>query len=131
MRTAASLRRVQYSASDVASCQFTFLVLSVFAKEKVKLTPAIPTHSIHKLILTHLEKSLVARPASPVVRAMPSSTHTISNFPLLLPIANCDYRSNNFMAWDSGEDIIAEMALLEKAVGMADATRKYLDQNLA
>jgi hypothetical protein len=62
---------------------------------------------------------------------MPSSTHSISNFPFLFAVANCDYLPDDFMSWNSREDMFTQMALLEKAIRVADAARKYLDQNLA
>jgi hypothetical protein len=130
MRTAASLRREQYSASGSVR-QFDLLNLSDFAKRKVKLTSTIPTNTIDSCIIAHLEHSLVARPASAVMSTMPPSTHSVSNLPLIFTVANCNYLSNDFMSRNTRKNLITEMTLLEKAIRVADAARKYLDQNLA
>jgi hypothetical protein len=62
---------------------------------------------------------------------MPSSAHSVSNLPLLFTITNCHYLSNDFMSWDAREDVFTQMALLEEAIRVADATGKHFDQNLA
>jgi len=87
----------------------------MFARRKVKLTSTIPTNTINKLILAHLEHSLITGLAASIMRTMPSSTNTVSNLPLLFAIADCDYLPNDFMSRDARVDI-SQMALLHKAV---------------
>jgi hypothetical protein len=65
------------------------------------------------------------------VAAVPRSTDTIAHLPLLLSFANGNHGSNNLVSWNTRKHIFSEMALLQKAVGVADATSQHFDKNLA
>lgn len=62
--------------------------------------------------------------------AMPASTDTVANFPLLLTFPNRNYSSNDLMARDARKRF-AKLALLEEAIGVTNATSLHLDQDLA
>ena len=61
---------------------------------------------------------------------MPSSTHTITNFPFLLLRPDSNDIANDFMARDQRKDI-AEHALTNDFVAVADTAGDDFDEDLA
>lgn len=99
--------------------------------QSIRLTSAIFTHSIYCRILADLEESAITRLAHAVVASMPGPTNAITYFPFLLSFANSNHFSNDLVAWDAREDVVAEVALLHEAVRVADATSLHLDKDFA
>jgi hypothetical protein len=67
------------------------------------LTSPIPSNPIHKLIITALKHTPVARLANPIVCSMPRAPNFIADFPFLLVFADSDNGADDFMAGNAGE----------------------------
>jgi hypothetical protein len=97
MRTVASVRRVQYSASLDASVGLLSLTIA-----KVR-TSTIPGDSIDDFVVTHLEQAAIAGFADSVMPTVPRSAYFVAEFPFLFAVTDCDYGADDFMAGDAGE----------------------------
>jgi len=138
MRTAASVRRVQYSASMWIDQPFIPTLTNRRSKKNEgekrgnKLTPPIPTNPIDKLILTNLIQRPITRLTRPIMRAMPASAHTVSYFPFLLAVADRDNGADDFVPWDAREGRgVAKGALLQEGVGVADSACVHFNEDFA
>lgn len=117
MRTTASVRRVQYSASVERARQQPSLCSSAMNKKSRELTSTIPRNTIDLPVVADLEKPAVARLADTVVPTVPWSANLISDFPFLLAVANCNYAANDFMTGNARKGCaVAKCALLEEGI---------------
>jgi hypothetical protein len=79
-----------------------------------------------------LEEAAITRFADTVMGAVPWSTDAITDFPLLLTVANRDNGAYDFVARDSREGCsFAECALLEETIGVTYTASVYFDQDFA
>jgi hypothetical protein len=112
MRTVASVRKVQYSASEEAQSASL-----INLKDWRELTSTVSRDAIYKFILTHLEQAAITRFANAVMGAVPWATHAVSDFPFLVAVAYCDDCTNNFVAGYAGEGrSFAKGALLKEGI---------------
>ncbi len=65
----------------------------------------------------------------PVMPAVPRTSNSITNFPLLLAITNSDYVANSFVSGNSGKGV-AKHCVLYAAIRVADATSKDFHKDL-
>lgn len=96
------------------------------------LTSPIPTHSINPLIHTHLHHPPVTRLTRPIMTSMPSSTHSVANFPFGLAFTDRNNGADDFVPGNSRKGSgVPEGARGEETVGVADTAGVDFDEDFA